>query len=175
MSRMTKAAGDVLREARERAQLSQNDVARRAGIAQSVISAYESGRREPGVQTLSRLVAATGHELELDVVPGPSRQLGLPDTPRGRRLRRRRKAIIDTAAKRGAHNVRVFGSVARGEDTADSDIDLLVDLDDGVGVVGLAGLKRELTELLGTSVDVVPADTLKPRIRAEVLAEAIPL
>lgn len=172
---MTKTAGDVLREARGRARLSQNDVARRAGIAQSVISAYESGRREPGVRTLARLVAATGHELELDVVPTPSRQLGLPDTPRGRQLRRRRKAIIEAAAKRGAHNVRVFGSVARGEDTADSDIDLLVDLEERVGVVGLAGLKRELTELLGTSVDVVPADSLKPRIRAEILAEAIPL
>jgi uncharacterized protein len=172
---MTKSAGAVLRDARERARLSQTDVARRSGIAQSVISAYESGRREPGVRTLARLVKATGHELELDVVPVPDRQLGLPDTPLGRRLRRRRRAIIDIAAKRGAQNVRVFGSVARGDDTADSDIDLLVDLDKGVGLVGLAGLKRELTELLGTSVDVVPADTLKSRIRAEVLGEAIPL
>lgn len=172
---MTKAAADVLRDARERSRLSQTDVARRSGIAQSVISAYESGRREPGLRTLARLVQATGHELELDLVPGPRRQLGLPDTALGRRLRRRRKAIIDTAARRGAHNVRVFGSVARGEDTADSDIDLLVDLDNGVGIVDLAGLKRELTDLLGADVDVVPADTLKPRVRAEVLAEAIPL
>ena len=140
-----------------------------------MISAYESGRREPGVRTLARLVKATGHELELDVVPASGRQLGLPDTPLGRRLRRRRRAIVDTAARRGAHNVRVFGSVARAEDTADSDIDLLVDLDEGVGLVGLAGLKRELTVLLGTSVDVVPADRLKPRVRAEVLAEAITL
>ena len=172
---MTKRAGEVLREARERARLSQTDVARRSGIAQSVISAYESGRREPGVRTLVRLVEATGHELELDVVPAHGRHLGLPDTPLGRRLRRRRKAIIETAANRGAHNVRVFGSVARGEDTAGSDIDLLVDLDKNVSVVGLAGLKRELADLLGTSVDVVPADTLKARIRAEVLAEAVPL
>lgn len=175
MARVTKDAADVLREARQRARLSQTDVARRSGIAQSVISAYESGRREPGVRTLARLVKATGHELELDVVPAPGHQLGLPDTPLGRRLRRRRKAIIDTAARRGAHNVRVFGSVARAEDTADSDVDLLVDLNEGVGLVGLAGLKRELTDLLGTSVDVVPADSLKPRIRAEVLAEAITL
>lgn len=172
---MTKAAADVLRDARERSRLSQTDVARRSGIAQSVISAYESGRREPGLRTLARLVQATGHELEFDLVPGPRRQLGLPDTALGRRLRRRRKAIIDTAARRGAHNVRVFGSVARGQDTADSDIDLLVDLDNGVGIVDLAGLKRELTDLLGADVDVVPADTLKPRVRAEVLAEAIPL
>ena len=172
---MVSSAGDVLREARKRARLSQTDVARRAGIAQSVISAYESGRREPGVHTLARLVQATGHRLELDIVPAPDLRLGLPDTALGRRLRRRRRTIIETAANRGARHVRVFGSVARGEDTSTSDIDLLVDLDRGVGVVALAALKRELTTLLGVKVDVVPAEALKPRIRAEVLAEAIPL
>lgn len=69
----------------------------------------------------------------------------------------------------------MFGSVARGEDTATSDIDLLVDLDHGVGLFDLLGLERELGKLLGVDVDVVPADTLKPRIRALVLGEAIPL
>lgn len=172
---MTSRAGDVLREARTRARLSQTDVARRSGIAQSVISAYESGRREPGVRTLARLVEATGHHLELDLVAVPAQQLGLPDTPLGRRLRRHRKAIIATAEGRGAHNLRVFGSVARGDDDPDSDIDLLVDLDRSVGVVAITGLERELTDVLGVDVDVVPADTLKPRIRDEVLAEAIPL
>lgn len=172
---MRSRAGDLLRDARTRARLSQTDLARRSGVAQSVISAYESGRREPGLETLRRLVRTTGHELELDIVPVPGRQLGLPDTPLGRRLRRRRRAITATAANRGAHNVRAFGSVARGEDTAASDVDLLVDLDQGVGVVALTALKRELTELLGVDVDVVPADTLKPRIRAQVLGEAVPL
>lgn len=71
--------------------------------------------------------------------------------------------------------MRVFGSVARAEDTDTSDIDLLVDLDDGVGVVSLAGLTRELTELLGVGVDVVPAATLKPAVRDEVSSEAIAL
>lgn len=69
----------------------------------------------------------------------------------------------------------MYGSVARGEDTATSDIDLLVDLDDGVSLVDLIGLERELRKLLGVDVDVVPADTLKPYIRALVLSEAIPL
>jgi len=98
------------------------------------------------VRTLTRLIQATGHHLELDIVPAPDRQLGLPDTPLGRRLRRRRRAIIETAAKRGAHNVRVFGSVPRGEDTAASDVDFLVDLDRGVSVVALSALKHELAE-----------------------------
>ncbi len=83
--------------------------------------------------------------------------------------------MIETAERRHAHNVRVFGSVARGDDHASSDIDLLVDLDDDVSLIGLAGLRRELTELLGVPVDVVPAAGLKPRIRDRVHAEAIPL
>ena len=172
---MMSTSGAMIRDARVRARLSQTDLARRAGVAQSVISAYESDRREPGLRTLTKLIEATGHQLAIDLVPTPGRQLGLPDTRLGRRLRRRRRAVVDLAARRGARNVRVFGSVARGEDTPRSDVDLLVDLDDGVGLVALAALERELTDLLGTRVDVVPADTLKPGIRDEVLAEAIPL
>jgi predicted nucleotidyltransferase len=93
----------------------------------------------------------------------------------GRRLRRHRRAVIELAERRGARNVRVFGSVARGEDTATSDIDLVVDLDDGVSLIGLEGLRRELADLLRSEVDVVPAATLKPGTRDEILAEAIAL
>ena len=71
--------------------------------------------------------------------------------------------------------MRVFGSAARGDDSASSDIDLLVDLDDDVGLVALAGLERELADLLGTPVDVVPADSLRPELHDQVLSEAIPL
>ena len=83
--------------------------------------------------------------------------------------------MIEAAARRGGRNVRVFGSVARGEDADGSDIDLLVDLDSGVGLVDLIGLGRDLSELLGAEVDVVPGQALKPGIRDRVLAEAIPL
>jgi len=172
---MPATSASLLRAARQRARLSQNDLARRAGVAQSVISAYESGRREPSVRTLARLVEATGHELAIDVIAAPERALGLPDTLLGRRLRQRRKAIIEAAEDRRAHNVRVFGSVARGEDVASSDLDLLVDLDEGVGLLDLIGLERELTDLLGVDVDVVPADSLKPRIRERVEREAVHL
>lgn len=172
---MSKSSGAVLREARERSRLSQSDLARRAGVAQSVISAYEADRRDPGLGTLTRLIEATGHELKLDVVPAVGRTLGLPDTTLGRRLRRHRRAVIHSAQLRGARNVRVFGSVARGDETATSDIDLLVDLDRQQGLVALAGLTRELSALLRVHVDVVPASSLKAAIRAEVLAEAVPL
>ncbi len=124
---------------------------------------------------LRKLVEATGHTLVVEAVPSPGQQLGLPDTPLGRRLRRRRKAVVQCAASRGASNVRVFGSVARGEDTEASDIDLLVDLAPDVGLVGLSALSRELSDLLGTSVDVVPTEALKASTRDEVLAEAVEL
>jgi uncharacterized protein len=155
--------------------LSQTDLARRAGVAQSVISAYESDRREPGLAMLSKLIEATGHQLTINLEPLAGRRLGLPDTPLGRRLRRHRRAVTNLAERRGLRNVRVFGSVARGEDRDGSDIDLLVDVDYGVGLVAIAGLARELADLLGVSVDVVPADSLKRAVRADVLAEALPL
>jgi predicted nucleotidyltransferase len=150
-------------------------LARRANVAQPVISAYETGRREPGLTMLSKLVDASGHRLRVDLVAKPGQQRGLPDTPMGRRLRRHRRAIIRAAERRGATNVRVFGSVARGDDTSSSDVDLLVDLRDDVGIVGLIGLEREIAETLKRDVDVVPAANLKTALASQVLAEAIPL
>jgi transcriptional regulator with XRE-family HTH domain len=70
---METSAGSVLREARRRAGLSQVELARRAGVTQSVVSAYESGARQPSVPTLARLVGATGFELELQLRP-PAKQ-----------------------------------------------------------------------------------------------------
>ena len=172
---MGKSAGSVVRDARQRAGLSQSELARRAGVSQPVISAYESGRREPSVTMLTKLVEASGHRLLVDVAPLPGLCRGLPDTPMGRRLRRRRRAVIGACRRLGATNVRVFGSVARGEDTTSSDIDLLVDLDEDVGLVALAGLRRELRELIDAAVDVVPAVALKPVLQQQVMAEAIPL
>jgi predicted nucleotidyltransferase len=83
--------------------------------------------------------------------------------------------VLAVAERRGARNVRVFGSVARGDDGPTSDVDLLVDLDEDVSLLGLTGLGNELSDLLGVSVDVVPASMLKPRLRDRVLAEAVPL
>ena len=144
-------------------------------MAQSVISAYESDRREPGLAMLTKLIEAAGYELVVDLRPLPTLRRGLPDTPLGRRLRRHRRAVIDTATRRGASNVRVFGSVARGDESEHSDVDLLVDLGSDVGLVALAGLAREIGEIVGVDVDVVPAESLKPGMREQVLAEAIPL
>jgi len=71
--------------------------------------------------------------------------------------------------------VRVFGSVARGQETGSSDVDLLVDIAEGVGILGLIGLEREIAQILGCDVDVVPAANLKTGVAPQALAEAIPL
>jgi uncharacterized protein len=167
--------GKLLKRARVSSHLSQTEVARRAGVAQSVISAYESGRREPSVSTLERLVRATGHRLVLDLERTNEYPRGIPDTPLGRRLRQRRRTVLACAARHGASNVRVFGSTARGEDQAESDVDLVVDLDRKTGLFSLEALRRELSEILGVPVDVAPSDSLRPRVREVVEREAVPL
>ena len=90
-------------------------------------------------------------------------------------LKAKREEILRVCAKYGAYNVRVFGSVVRGEADEASDIDLLVSFEPGRSLMDHAGLWLELEELLGHRVDVVSERGLKPRIRERVLREAIPL
>ena len=90
-------------------------------------------------------------------------------------LKDRREDILRIAAQHGAHNVRVFGSVARGEARPDSDVDLLVELEAGRSLLDLGGLLMDLQTLLGREVDVVTDKGLRDRIRANVLREAKPL
>jgi predicted nucleotidyltransferase len=90
-------------------------------------------------------------------------------------LRERREEIFAAAARHGAHSVRGFGSVARGQAGASSDVDFLVDMGDESTLFDRAALLVELRELLGCDVDVVTAEALKPRLRERILAEAVPL
>ena len=90
-------------------------------------------------------------------------------------LRMKREDILQTARKYGASNVRVFGSVARGEADEKSDIDLLVDLEKGRSLFDLGGLLMDLQDLLGCNVDVVTEKGLRERIRERVLKEAVAL
>jgi predicted nucleotidyltransferase len=91
-------------------------------------------------------------------------------------LRREKRAeILRRAEMHGCRNVRVFGSVATGESRADSDVDLLVDLDQGRGLMDLGGLLSALQDLLGVEVDLVESGSVHPYIRERVLAEAVPL
>ena len=90
-------------------------------------------------------------------------------------LGERREDILRIAAGHGATSVRVFGSVARGEADAESDIDFLVELEEGRSLFDLGGLLMDLQELLGRKVDVVTPNGLRARIRDDVLAQAVPL
>lgn len=90
-------------------------------------------------------------------------------------LHNRRTEILATAARHGARNVRVFGSVARGSDTAASDIDLLVDFAPERSLYDLVGLQLDIESLLGRRADVVTEDSLSTYLREPVLAEARPL
>jgi uncharacterized protein len=90
-------------------------------------------------------------------------------------LKQKRELVLKTAAHYGAYDVRVFGSLARGEADESSDIDLLVKLEPGRSLMDLGGLLYDLQILLETEVDVVTENGLRPRIREQVLREAIPL
>jgi predicted nucleotidyltransferase len=87
----------------------------------------------------------------------------------------RRDEILRLAAKRGAKNVRVFGSVARGDSDERSDVDFLVEMEPGRTLFDLSGLLLDLEAVLHTPVDVVTEKGLRPRVRERVLAEAVPL
>ncbi|MBM4027088.1 MAG: nucleotidyltransferase family protein [Planctomycetes bacterium] len=90
-------------------------------------------------------------------------------------LKEKRDDILDIAAKHGAYNVRVFGSVARGEDRPDSDVDLLVDAGPTTSSWFPAGLILDLEQILGRQVEVVTENGLNPLIKEDVLREAVPL
>ena len=87
----------------------------------------------------------------------------------------KRAEILRLAARRGAGNLRIFGSVARGESDDQSDIDFLVDLEPGRSLLDLGGLQRDLEELLTSRIDVVSSRGLRDRVREKVLRDAIPL
>ena len=90
-------------------------------------------------------------------------------------IKQKREEILRLAAAHGAKNVRLFGSVARGEADAESDLDVLVDLEPGRSLFDLGGLLVDLQDLLGLKVDVVTEKGLRPRLRERVLKEAVPL
>jgi predicted nucleotidyltransferase len=87
----------------------------------------------------------------------------------------KRAAIFDLARRHGARAIRVYGSVARGEATERSDLDLLVEWDPERSLLDVVGLKQDLEELLGVTVDIGSERGLHWFIREDVLREAVPL
>ena len=166
---VNETAASTLRGARARARMTQVELAAKANVAQSVVSAYESSKREPSLETLRRLVSAAGFDLDVVLVPAT------PTSSRRRSVENSRGRLLRALRSLGATNVRLFGSVARGDDGPDSDIDLLVDVAPDVGLFALGRMRSEAERILGRSVDIVPANSLKPDVANRVLAEAVSL
>jgi len=159
----------LIRSARRSAHLSQAELAQRAGTSQPALARYETGVTVPTLSTLERLLDACGRRLELRAGHGHAL------APQLRSLRRRRRRLLSAAQRHGVRAVRVFGSAARGDTTDASDVDLLVDLEEGRSLLDLLAFQEEAEAIAGTSVDVATTDLLKEHIRDEVLKEAVPL
>ena len=172
MSRIDGAA--LLREARHRAGLTQTQLAARAGVTQSVISAYESAHRQPALSTLAALIDATGYVLDVRLLRQPTGLTRLTG-PLGRRVRAHRRELLATARTHGVDDLRVFGSVARGEDRPDSDVDILGRMPAGISLIGLSRATEALEGVLGAKVDLVPDDSLKPAVAERIAADLVPL
>lgn len=157
---------ELIREARNRAGLTQAELAALAATSQPTIAAYESGSKIPSSDTLERLLDAAG--LQLSAVPSSGSR---PRTRLRQLLRHHRDDILELALKHGATNVRVFGSVARGQDKPGSDVDLLVEMESGRSLLDQIRLRRALNELLGVEVDVLTTGGLRDSDSA-VVAEA---
>jgi predicted nucleotidyltransferase len=142
-------------EIRKRAGLTQKELADLSGVAQPNIAAYEKGTRRPSAKMLSRLADAAR--------PRPSVVVA---AHRGQieRLAQRHKAM----------NVRVFGSVARGDDRPGSDLDLLVKFAPGASLFDQIGFAQDLEEALGVHVDVISEGGLREG-HDQIRAQARPL
>lgn len=88
-------------------------------------------------------------------------------------LKEHRENILSIAAKHGAQNVRVFGSVVRGENGPRSDVDFLVEMESGRSLLDMGGMLMDLQDLLGVEVDIVTENGLRKRIRQHVLEQAL--
>ena len=160
----------LIREARNRAGLSQAQLAARAETSQSAIARYEVGAATPTLATLERILAASGVTL---VLGGLSQRRPRRRLSKGLALLGRSRDRLQKAARRhGVRDIRVFGSIARGEDTAESDIDLLVELDPGRTLLDLIGFQQEAKGILGVDVDVAAPRIMKDRVRARAIREA---
>lgn len=147
--------GDRVRAARLAAGLTQTELSRRSGVAQPNISAIERGDVHPRRETIERLLAASRLR--------PSAA-----------LRRHRDEVIAVVERHRATRPRVFGSAARGDDAAGSDVDLLVSFDDEATLLDLVRMSDELESLLGVHVDVVD-DRGDARVLERARDDSVPL
>jgi predicted nucleotidyltransferase/DNA-binding XRE family transcriptional regulator len=160
----------LIRGARTRAGLTQAQLAKAAGTSQSAIGRYETGSAQPSLATLERLLAACGERIDVRSTPAPNRA-----SLNRSSVRRHRHELREVARRHGGRNLRVFGSTARGQARADSDVDLLVDLEPGRTLLDLVALRQEASAVLGRPADVVTVDMLREPVRTEAERDAVPV
>ena len=164
--------GGLIRDARTRAKLSQAALADRAKTSQPAIARYESGAASPSLSTLERILAASNTSL---VLSAPQRRRRARQSSSGNRLaliRGLRNKLFAAAARHGIGELRVFGSVARGQETSESDVDLLVDLDPERTLLDVIGFQQEAEDILGMGVDVAVPRMMKQRVRERAMRDA---
>jgi predicted nucleotidyltransferase/DNA-binding XRE family transcriptional regulator len=160
-------AASLVKTARERAHMSARELAAESGVSPSTVTRIERGELNPTLAMLERLLEASGNDL--DVVVSPRRQ-----RPTLARLRSHRRAITNAVRSFGGDNVRVFGSVARGESRIDSDVDLLIDVAPGTGLVTIERMTEAIEAVVPWHVDVLTSGAARGRM-AHVVDEAVPL
>jgi predicted nucleotidyltransferase/DNA-binding XRE family transcriptional regulator len=162
--------GLLITNARNNSGLTQAELASRAGTSQAAIARYEADRVSPSVSTLERVLRAAGEDLLLSSVRGNQTDLS---SDKAQLVRRHKVEITNLARTHGARNIRLFGSVVRGEDTAKSDIDFLVDAPKEKALSISISLQAALEDLLKCKVDVSPESIMKPNVRKAALKEAV--
>lgn len=164
----------ALSAARLAAGLTQAGLAAKVGTTQSAIARLERGTGTPTVETLCRLADVLGITFEIVPDAGLGVRLDRRRGPTLEDLRARREELLRIAAARGAGNVRVFGSVARGEAGPASDIDFLVEIEPDRTLFDLSELILDLEEALGRKVDVVEVSAPSP-VAERIQREAVSL
>ena len=148
----TRTAAELVSAARHKRGLSQRDLARAAGVPQSTVATIESGRRQPSVPMLERLLNAAGFHLQTQLVNRIRPSVLLEQF---------HDDVINVFGRYPVAQAWVFGSVARGDDRPDSDLDLLVELAPGASFADIIGLDDDLSALLGCPVDVITTAEMK--------------
>lgn len=169
------SAAELIRTTRLLAKMSQSQLAYLAGVTQSVISLYERGLRQPSLPVLQHLIFATGHELKIEVLPFTDTSPNALSGPIGKKLTLHENRVKQILKSHRVSKASIFGSVARGQDSTQSDIDILIEIPPKMGFFEFSNLKRELENILKTKVDLIPADSLKPSIAKEVEGDLIAL
>ena len=162
----------ILINARKSSLLTQAQVAARAGTTQSAIARYEKGTLSPSIHTLQRLLKANGFDLVIDVKP--ARKIA-SRSALYKKIQANRGEIRKILHSAGAENIRLFGSVARGDDNDLSDVDILVSKPDKQNVLEIYKQHKKLSRLLGVRVDIGIEHLLISEVRKSALRDAIPL